>query len=411
MRVPFFMQWPAAIKPDATTVREKKGTSREFGGIVSDLVVSHVDVFATIAAAASVGGQPLNTYSEKQSKKLGGNTSTAAGELINDTVRREEEDNSDVVVSNREVAENLLSEASQMASKFVENVTTVGSSIIKEHYALKLMKKLIKGVLFVYRETMNKKVEPIIQEDPEFTSRVHDNHLGHVDEIVDYFRNATQTFVNRTAQLLPQHVSRFNRRTRGKKGSTDGSASDEDHSSAHTGVHPEYMIDGINLLQHVASPLVYRHASHYESSDGILHSHYILPNNATASDRILFWRSGNYAAVQQPSTTYKLQVSEKLVNKIWFFHLGSDPYEYTNIAQQLGITTVEDLQRERTSEVSDPALKVHKKHLYALYDALLDLQTHQSKPLWPALIEFPTAIDKTAVEDEVEGDEYIYWAN
>lgn len=403
------MQWPAAIKPtaaDAAGTNKRVQGGKHLGGMVAEEVVSHVDVFATIAAAASVGGPPLSTVIHG---KTGGG-SLHDGKEESETTNNKTSNRSELLsISNAHSdSDDLLREASQLASQFLEN----GSAIIKEHYAMKLFKKLIKGVLHVYQEAI---AVPNVSSlgahsdgSGEYRSPLHSSHL-HIDEVLDYFRNTTVSFVSKTKELIPEQVAKFNRLTRSRKNSKKQSGEVVTETSAH-GVHSEYMIDGINLLPFVASPTVYRQRSSLSTNE-ILHSHYLLANNASVSDRILFWRSGNYAAVQEPSTQYKLQVSKVLVEKIWFMHLGSDPYEHVNIAALLGITTVADLELARDVAVSDPALKVHKEHLYRLYDALLDLQKHQSKPLWPALIEFPTAIDKTAMEDEVEGDEYIYWAN
>ena len=49
--------------------------------------------------------------------------------------------------------------------------------------------------------------------------------------------------------------------------------------------------------------------------------------------------------------------------------------------------------------------------LIELYTEITALNAQQSKPLWPALMEFPNLIDKNAMPDEVIGDEYIYWAS
>ena len=49
--------------------------------------------------------------------------------------------------------------------------------------------------------------------------------------------------------------------------------------------------------------------------------------------------------------------------------------------------------------------------LIELYTEITALNAQQSKPLWPALMEFPNLIDKNAMLDEVIGDEYIYWAS
>ena len=98
----------------------------------------------------------------------------------------------------------------------------------------------------------------------------------------------------------------------------------------------------------------------------------------------LFWRGGHYQVVIADG--WKLQKTDR-PDKIWLFKLADDPTEQNNLAD------------------SEPA-KVAE--MLAMLDAH---NAEQMDPAWPAQLESPITIDKTADQPFVEGDEYVYWPN
>ena len=98
----------------------------------------------------------------------------------------------------------------------------------------------------------------------------------------------------------------------------------------------------------------------------------------------LFWRSGHYRAMR--AGDWKLQLSER-PKKTWLFDLKNDPDEKTNLADA------------RPDQVR------------ALTEQLEKLDGQMVKPIWPALIEGPIAIDRPLGVPEVPDEEFVYWAN
>ncbi|HTO55536.1 MAG TPA: sulfatase-like hydrolase/transferase [Myxococcota bacterium] len=98
----------------------------------------------------------------------------------------------------------------------------------------------------------------------------------------------------------------------------------------------------------------------------------------------IYWRSGHYRSVLWHG--WKLQSSER-PKKLWLFDLQSDPTERINLA---------DTRPDKLAEVQ----------------AELDkLDSQMVAPLWPALIEGPTAIDHSLAEPWRDDDEWVNWAN
>jgi len=98
----------------------------------------------------------------------------------------------------------------------------------------------------------------------------------------------------------------------------------------------------------------------------------------------LYWRSGHYRTIL--SHGWKLQSSER-PKKQWLFDLDADPTERNNLA---------DSRPEKLAELDA---------------ALAALDSQMAKPLWPALIEGPTAIDHSLAEPWRDDDEWVNWAN
>jgi arylsulfatase A-like enzyme len=98
----------------------------------------------------------------------------------------------------------------------------------------------------------------------------------------------------------------------------------------------------------------------------------------------IYWRSGHYRSLLAQG--WKLQTSER-PKKVWLFDLNSDPTERNNLA---------DSRPDKVAELT------------AKLDAL---DSQMAKPIWPALIEGPTAIDHSLAEPWRDDDEYVNWAN
>jgi len=129
-------------------------------------------------------------------------------------------------------------------------------------------------------------------------------------------------------------------------------------------------MDGVDLLPFVT------HSTVEGEGDRVAKA-----RNASPHDR-LFWRSGHYQVVIAEG--WKLQRTTR-PDKVWLFHLGMDPTEQNNVADQ---------NPDRVQEMM----------------AMLDEHNAaQAEPLWPALLESPIKIDKTIIDPQDEGDEYDYW--
>ena len=118
--------------------------------------------------------------------------------------------------------------------------------------------------------------------------------------------------------------------------------------------------------------------------DGVNLVPYVLGDRNEAPHDRLFWRTGGYQVVQADG--YKLQVSEPPGTR-WLFDLENDPTEQINLAER---------EPERVASL---------ERLLAEYNA------EQAAPLWPSGTKSPINIDKTLLEPDAAGDEYIYWAN
>jgi len=118
--------------------------------------------------------------------------------------------------------------------------------------------------------------------------------------------------------------------------------------------------------------------------DGVNLLPYLAGRKQGRPHETLYWRSGHYKVMLDGD--WKL-LEDGTSAQTWLFNLKDDPTEQTNLA------------------ATEPA------RLAEVKAALDKLDGEQSKPLWPALIEFPIAIDHTLEEPVKKGDEYIYWSN
>lgn len=118
--------------------------------------------------------------------------------------------------------------------------------------------------------------------------------------------------------------------------------------------------------------------------DGVNLVPYINGETQGRPHETMFWRSGSYKVVL--SGDWKLQSSEN-PKASWLFDLKSDPTEQTNLA------------------------KTNPDKLAEMTALLTQVDGEQSKPLWPSLLEGAVPIDRPLDTPEVEGEEYVYWAN
>jgi len=144
-------------------------------------------------------------------------------------------------------------------------------------------------------------------------------------------------------------------------------------------------------------------------------------NNMTNNDH-LFWRVGHYKALRIGA--WKLQLSDK-PSKVWFHNLQDDPYEHVNLAVELGMLEPHLIPLEQhhyhDSEARRRLLFTHCTSmsryadqvalLSAIYQELLFVNTQQTKPRWPAMVELAISIDKCSAEPSNELDEYVYTVN
>lgn len=118
--------------------------------------------------------------------------------------------------------------------------------------------------------------------------------------------------------------------------------------------------------------------------DGVNLVPFITGENTSAPHQTLFWRSGHYRTLL--AGDWKIQTSEN-PKKSWLFDMKADPTEKANLAE-----TNADKLAELTA-------------------LLTKVDGEQSKSLWPSLLEGAVPIDRPLDTPEVEGEEYIYWAN
>lgn len=98
----------------------------------------------------------------------------------------------------------------------------------------------------------------------------------------------------------------------------------------------------------------------------------------------LFWRGGHYQAVM--SDGWKLHKADR-PDKVWLFNMNDDPTEQNNIAQH------------------------HPERVATMLKLLDGHNATQIEPAWPALLEAPTPIDRTANQPQTPNEDYVYWPN
>ncbi|MFP6582917.1 MAG: sulfatase, partial [Candidatus Hydrogenedentota bacterium] len=98
----------------------------------------------------------------------------------------------------------------------------------------------------------------------------------------------------------------------------------------------------------------------------------------------LFWRGGHYQVAMTDG--WKMHKADR-PNKVWLFNMNDDPTEQNNVAQH------------------------HPERVASMLKLLDQHNATQIEPAWPALLEAPTPIDRTAEDPRDPNEEYVYWPN
>jgi hypothetical protein len=93
---------------------------------------------------------------------------------------------------------------------------------------------------------------------------------------------------------------------------------------------------------------------------------------------------GNHQSVLHGKWKYIISIKENLR---WLFDTSVDPVEQNNI------------------------IKNHPEEVRLIEELLVQFNSEQKDPLFPASYEIPVMIDKYDGQKYEEGDEYIYWSN
>jgi arylsulfatase A-like enzyme len=216
-------------------------------------------------------------------------------------------------------------------------------------------------------------------------------------------------------------------------------------------------LDGKNILSNF---LISSEIGNGENENELMQSESVVGNSTDSThlkelekqyNRIFFWRSGNYSSIR--FYHYKLQI-HSYQNKIWFYNLLLDPTERRNIFDEMSssflvpkhgweeenhkfphgvkeLSAYISLHRIKYSSSFESDLlsslhatliegssgELRKKesffHLVMIYLKLQEINSQQSKPIWPALVELPICVDKPQIPGDLctFSDEYIIWAN
>ena len=193
--------------------------------------------------------------------------------------------------------------------------------------------------------------------------------------------------------------------------------------------HVHNHLDGINLFDLVHATVKKHNLQANNSTAPVIDRSSLLQQALTeekSRTRTLYWRSGHYMAVRVGD--WKLQLAER-PDKVWFYHLKTDPHEWRNLALQVNVTTQASLQSmlqrlplataeengllesTHTSEEALTSSYFVAQQLRRIYDKLVEMDAQQAPPAWPAAAETPVIIDKDVTQKQHPNDEYIYWSN
>jgi arylsulfatase A-like enzyme len=125
-------------------------------------------------------------------------------------------------------------------------------------------------------------------------------------------------------------------------------------------------------------------SSNENELDGVNLIPYLKNEKTTQPHQTLFWRSGNHQSVLHGKWKYIISIKENLR---WLFDTSVDPVEQNNI------------------------IKNHPEEVRLIEELLVQFNSEQKDPLFPASYEVPVMIDKYDGQKYEEGDEYIYWSN
>jgi arylsulfatase A-like enzyme len=140
----------------------------------------------------------------------------------------------------------------------------------------------------------------------------------------------------------------------------------------------------------------------------------------TGPHKELFWRTGTYCAYRY--NNWKMQVSYR-PDSVWLFDMDTDIGEKYNLLAGLpwsefrGILESQD--GDITSCCANLTLLVKSRSLELGSDVittacdvgknLLEANSQQADPLWPALTEVPMPVDRARAGVRTLEEEYVYW--
>jgi arylsulfatase A-like enzyme len=140
----------------------------------------------------------------------------------------------------------------------------------------------------------------------------------------------------------------------------------------------------------------------------------------------LFWRTGSYMAMR--AGYWKIQVSE-IPDRVWITDFSTDPHEHNNlvwgmtwtmlntsVSNEITVSLCADslervAARGRPSPDAEQWSRIILEAACALGAHLLQVNSEQVEPLWPALSVTPVPVDYAAYAVMSEKEEYVYWAN
>lgn len=132
--------------------------------------------------------------------------------------------------------------------------------------------------------------------------------------------------------------------------------------------------------------------------------------------RALFWRSGHYKALRFQNM--KMQVA-KVPNRVWFYNLTADPYEFNNLALHFNVHSQDDLHKlmkqdintiKNQLQLSDSGMTLLQTMIHH-YQRLLKVDGEQHEAMWQPVVELQHCVDKSTAQPCTYDDEWVMWPN
>jgi hypothetical protein len=202
--------------------------------------------------------------------------------------------------------------------------------------------------------------------------------------------------------------------------------------SSHLSVNP---LDGVNLVPFVQQHLTQSNPTIEEiiplplvKAKSIIASNesQFQSDSNSVPHRVLFWRTGHYKSLRMDN--WKLQLSMR-PQKIWFYDLSVDPFEWNNIANSIDPNSIQlvtegyslsnavcsidkvcDYGSAREKCINEVGSINSSVYLCEAISILFQMDREEMvSPLWPALSESPVSVDHSSIISLDE--EYVYWPN